>query len=73
MADLEVGGLRHASSITKDAARNVGFYTGVLGMRLLDRSLNFDDPSIHHLALANGASTGAARKGRPKIREGGSK
>jgi glyoxalase family protein len=73
MADLEVGGLRHASSITKDAARNVGFYTGVLGMRLLDRSLNFDDPSIHHLALANGAGTGAARKGRPKIREGGSK
>jgi len=39
----------------------------------LYRSLNFDAPSIHHLALANGASTGAARKGRPKIREGGSK
>jgi glyoxalase family protein len=73
MADLEVGGLRHASSITKDAARNVGLYTGVLGMRLVYRSLTFDAPSIHHLALANGASTGAARKGRPKIREGGSK
>jgi catechol 2,3-dioxygenase-like lactoylglutathione lyase family enzyme len=54
MVDLEVGGLRHASSITKDGARNVGFYTGVLGMGLLYRSLNFDDPSIHHLALANG-------------------
>jgi glyoxalase family protein len=71
MADLEVGGMRHASSITKDAARNVEFYTGVLGMRLVYRSLNFDAPSIHQ--LANGTSTGAARKGRPKNREGGSK
>jgi glyoxalase family protein len=63
MADLEIGGLRHASSITKDAARNVGFYTGVLGMRLVYRSLNFEDPSIHHLALANGASTRGREEG----------
>ena len=73
MVDLEVGGLHRTSSIIKDAARNVGFYTGMLGKGLLYRSVPFDDPSIHHLALANGASTGAARKGRPKIREGGSK
>ena len=72
MADLEVGGLHGTSSI-KDAARYVGFYTGVLGKGLLYGSVPFDDPSIHQLALANGASTGAARKGRPKIREGGSK
>ena len=63
MADLEDGGLRHASSITKDAARNVGFYTGVLGMGLLYRSLNFDNPSIHHLALANGASSRGREEG----------
>jgi catechol 2,3-dioxygenase-like lactoylglutathione lyase family enzyme len=63
MADLEVGGLRHASSITRDAARNVGFYTGVLGMRLLYRSLNFDDHSNHH--LANGASSCSIRRTYP--------
>jgi glyoxalase family protein len=63
MADLEVGGLHRTSSITKDAARNVGFYTGVLGMRLLYRSLNFDNPSIHHLALANGASATGREEG----------
>ena len=63
MVDLEVGGLRHASSITKDGARNVGFYTGVLGMGLLYRSVNFDDPSIHHLALANGASSTGREEG----------
>ena len=63
MADLEVGGLRHASSITKDAARNVGFYTGVLGMRLLYRSVPFDDPSMYHLALANGASSKGRKEG----------
>jgi len=44
LANLEVCGLHHASSITKDAAKNVGFYTGVLGMRLLYRSVLFDVP-----------------------------
>ena len=67
MADLEVGGLRHASSITKDAARNVGFYTGVLGMRLVYRSMNFDDPSIHQLALANGASSRGREEGPTQV------
>ena len=35
MADLEIGGLQHTSSITKDVAKDAGFYTGVLGMRLV--------------------------------------
>jgi catechol 2,3-dioxygenase-like lactoylglutathione lyase family enzyme len=60
MADLEVGGLHHASSITKDSAKNAEFYTGVLGMRLVYRRVNFDDPSIYFLAFASGAS----RRGR---------
>jgi catechol 2,3-dioxygenase-like lactoylglutathione lyase family enzyme len=64
MADLEVGGLHHASSITRDAANNVGFYSGVLGMGMLYRSVNFDDPPIYYLALANGAS-GRGRKEGP--------
>jgi catechol 2,3-dioxygenase-like lactoylglutathione lyase family enzyme len=64
MADLEVGGLRHTSSITKDVAKNVGFYAGVLGMRLVYRSVYFGDPSMYHLlALANGASNSGREEG----------
>ena len=63
MADLEVGGLHHASSITKDAAKNAGFYTGVLRMRLGYRSVNFDDPPMYHLAFANGASSRGREEG----------
>jgi hypothetical protein len=57
MTDLEISGLQHTSSISKDAAMNAGFYTGVLGMRLVYRSVNFDDPSMYHLAYADGASS----------------
>jgi glyoxalase family protein len=63
MADLEVGGLHHASSITKDARKNVGFYAGVLGMRLVYKSVNFDDPSMYHLAYAGGASSTGREEG----------
>ena len=63
MADVEVGGLHHASSITKDAAKNAEFYTGVLGMRLLYRSVPFDDRPMYHLALANGASSRGREEG----------
>jgi catechol 2,3-dioxygenase-like lactoylglutathione lyase family enzyme len=63
MADVEVGGLRHASSIAKDAAKNAGFDAGVLGMRLVYRSVSFDDLSTYNLALANGASSTGRQEG----------
>jgi glyoxalase family protein len=67
MADLEVGGLHHASSITKDAANNAEFYTGVLGMRLVYRSVPFDDSSMYHLALADGASSRGREEGPTQV------
>jgi catechol 2,3-dioxygenase-like lactoylglutathione lyase family enzyme len=63
MADLEVGGLRRASSITKDAAKIVGFYTGVLGMRLVYKCVNFDDSAKYLLAYAGGASSKGRKEG----------
>ena len=63
MADLEVGGLQHTSSITKDAAKNAEFDAGVLGMRLLYRSVNFDDSAMYHLAYADGASSTGRKEG----------
>ncbi|REJ85862.1 MAG: ring-cleaving dioxygenase [Acidobacteria bacterium] len=44
-----LGGLHHVTAIGGDARRNVDFYTRVLGQRLVKRTVNFDDPSTHHL------------------------
>jgi catechol 2,3-dioxygenase-like lactoylglutathione lyase family enzyme len=63
MADLEVGGLHHTSSITKNARKNSGFYAGILRMRLVYKSVNFEDPSMYHLAYADGASSTGREEG----------
>jgi glyoxalase family protein len=63
MTHLEVGGLQHTSSINRDAAKYAGFYSGVLGMRLVYRIGNFDHPSMHHLAYADSASSTSREEG----------
>src|SRR4051812_50112712 len=42
-------GLHHVTAITADAQKNIDFYTGVLGLRLVKVTVNFDDPSSYHL------------------------
>ncbi|MGI8485370.1 MAG: VOC family protein [Thermomicrobiales bacterium] len=42
-------GIHHVSAITQDAQRNLNFYVGVLGLRLVKQSINFDDPDVYHL------------------------
>jgi glyoxalase family protein len=42
-------GLHHVTAICGDAQRNVDFYAGVLGLRLVKRTVNFDDPQTLHL------------------------
>lgn len=44
-----ISGLHHVTAITAAAQRNVDFYAGVLGLRLVKRTVNFDDPFSHHL------------------------
>ena len=51
MAPLE--GLHHVTCITGDAPRNVEFYTGVMGLRLVAKSVNQDDPTVYHLFYAD--------------------
>jgi glyoxalase family protein len=46
---MELQGIHHITAITGDAARNVDFYTRVLGLRLTAKSVNQDDPSVYHL------------------------
>src|SRR3712207_4146415 len=42
-------GLHHVTAITADAQRNVDFYAGVLGLRLVKKTVNFDAPEVYHL------------------------
>src|SRR5437660_1637335 len=46
---MHLGGLHHITAITGDASRNVAFYTQVLGMRLVKKTVNQDDVSAYHL------------------------
>lgn len=46
---MELGGLHHMTAVTTRATENVDFYTGVLGMRLVKKTVNQDDVSAYHL------------------------
>ncbi len=50
---MSIVGLHHITLVTSDAQRNVDFYTGVLGLRMIKRTVNFDDPSAYHLYYGN--------------------
>ncbi len=52
-----ITGLHHVTAIAGDPQANLDFYTGVLGLRLVKRTVNFDDPSAYHLYY--GDTTGA--------------
>jgi glyoxalase family protein len=43
------GGLHHLTAIASDPQRNVDFYAGILGLRLVKQTVNFDDPGTYHL------------------------
>lgn len=68
-------GLHHVTAICGDPQRNVAFYAGVLGLRLIKKTVNFDDPGTYHLYYADGVGTpgsvltffpfAGARPGRP--------
>jgi glyoxalase family protein len=48
-----VGGLHHITAIAGPAQENLDFYAGVLGMRLVKKSVNQDDPGTYHLFYAD--------------------
>jgi glyoxalase family protein len=49
-----IKGLHHVTCIAGDAQENVDFYSGVLGMRLVKKSVNQDSPGTYHLFYADG-------------------
>ena len=50
-------GLHHISAIASDPQRNLDFYSGVLGLRLVKRTVNFDDPHNYHLYYGDTVGT----------------
>jgi glyoxalase family protein len=46
-------GLHHITAIATKAQKNVDFYRGILGLRLIKKTVNFDDPSVYHLYYGN--------------------
>jgi glyoxalase family protein len=50
---MKLEGIHHITAITADAQRNVDFYAGVLGLRLVKKTVNQDNPSVYHLFFAD--------------------
>jgi glyoxalase family protein len=50
---MKLEGIHHITCITADAPGNVMFYAGVLGLRLVKKSVNQDDPAVYHLFYAD--------------------
>ena len=50
---MRLDGIHHVTCITGDAPGNVDFYAGVLGLRLVKKSVNQDDPTVYHLFYAD--------------------
>ena len=51
---MQLAGIHHLTAITARAAANRRFYTGTLGLRLVKKTVNQDDPSAYHLFYADG-------------------
>lgn len=50
-------GLHHITAIADNAKRNFDFYTQVLGLRLVKKTVNFDDPGTYHFYFGNETGT----------------
>ncbi|HEX3531848.1 MAG TPA: ring-cleaving dioxygenase [Thermoanaerobaculia bacterium] len=49
-----IEGIHHVTAIARDPQANVDFYTGVLGLRLVKKTINYDDPGTYHLYYGDG-------------------
>jgi glyoxalase family protein len=50
---VRLEGIHHITAVTADAPQNVEFYAGLLGLRLVKKSVNQDDPTVYHLFYAD--------------------
>jgi glyoxalase family protein len=59
-AESKLNGIHHVTCITGDAPANVNFYAGTLGLRLVKKTVNQDDPTVYHLFYADENGTPGA-------------
>jgi glyoxalase family protein len=50
---MKLEGIHHITAITENAQANVDFYAGVLGLRLVKKTVNQDNPTVYHLFFAD--------------------
>ncbi|MEA2405323.1 MAG: glyoxalase family protein, partial [Thermoleophilaceae bacterium] len=50
---MQLDGIHHVTAITGDAPGNVDFYTRVMGLRMVKKTVNQDDPTVYHLFYAD--------------------
>ncbi len=50
---MKLEGIHHITAITADAQNNVDFYAGVMGLRLVKKTVNQDNPTVYHLFFAD--------------------
>lgn len=50
-------GIHHVTAIASDPQANINFYAGLLGLRLVKKTVNFDDPSAYHLYYGDAAGS----------------
>jgi glyoxalase family protein len=50
---VKLDGIHHITAITENGQRNVDFYVGVLGLRMVKKTVNQDNPSVYHLFYAD--------------------
>src|SRR5690349_17065495 len=54
---MQLHGVHHVTAVTANVKGNLNFYTGVLGLRLVKKSVNQDDTSAYHLFYADKLGT----------------
>lgn len=54
---MHLSGLHHITVLASDPKRNAAFYTDVLGLRMVKRTVNFDAPDVYHLYYADAVGT----------------
>jgi glyoxalase family protein len=50
-----MSGIHHVTAIAGDASRNLDFYTRILGLRLVKKTVNYDDPGTYHFYFGDEA------------------
>ncbi|MYL32835.1 ring-cleaving dioxygenase [Pontibacillus yanchengensis] len=54
---IETSGIHHITALVNDPQTNVDFYENTLGLRLVKKTVNFDDPGIYHLYFGDKIGT----------------